>query len=358
MSRSLIGRSPDLKRLRDEGYNLVVDRGHLVVRDIPYVAPTTEIKRGDLVMVLDEAGGVTVPPASHVAFFTGEHPCHANGQEIIEIKNQSADRVLANRLIVNHMFSAKPVESESGGDTPFCYTDTSSSRSGIQAIAEKLANDRVAIIGLGGTGSYVLDFVAKTPVKEIHLFDGDDFFQHNAFRAPGAPSIEQLRERPRKATYFGAIYSKMHQGVLVHDAYLSGDNLAEMLDCVNFAFLCVDPGPAKKLIIDRLVQRGTPFVDTGIGLYERNGALAGMLRVTTGTAEKNDHLGGRISLSAEDGLNVYAQNIQIAELNAIAAALAVLKWKKLRGFYLDLDRERHSLFTITGNHLANTDRTA
>jgi hypothetical protein len=35
----------------------------------------------------------------------------------------------------------------------------------------------------------VLDFTAKTHVKEIHLFDGDTFFQHNAFRAPGAANL-------------------------------------------------------------------------------------------------------------------------------------------------------------------------
>jgi tRNA A37 threonylcarbamoyladenosine dehydratase len=47
---------------------------------------------------------------------------------------------------------------------------------------------------MGGTGSYILDLVAKTAVMEIHLFDGDDFNQHNAFRAPGAASLEDLEK--------------------------------------------------------------------------------------------------------------------------------------------------------------------
>jgi tRNA A37 threonylcarbamoyladenosine dehydratase len=34
------------------------------------------------------------------------------------------------------------------------------------AINDKLKPLRIGIVGLGGTGSYVLDFVAKTPVKE------------------------------------------------------------------------------------------------------------------------------------------------------------------------------------------------
>src|SRR5207302_11190786 len=64
----------------------------------------------------------------------------------------------------------------------------------IGALSERLSQETVSIIGVGGTGSYILDFVAKAPVREIRLFDEDEFLQHNAFRAPGAPSLEELRE--------------------------------------------------------------------------------------------------------------------------------------------------------------------
>lgn len=40
---------------------------------------------------------------------------------------------------------------------------------------QKLALGAVAIAALGGAGPYVLDLVAKTPVRDIHLFDGDSF---------------------------------------------------------------------------------------------------------------------------------------------------------------------------------------
>jgi hypothetical protein len=47
-------------------------------------------------------------------------------------------------------------------------------------------------------------------------------------------------------------------------------------------------------------------------------------------------LRGRVSF--EDGAdgNEYNRNIQIADLNALNAALAVIKWKKLFGFYRDM----------------------
>ena len=82
-----------------------------------------------------------------------------------------------------------------------------------------MLSKKIAIIGLGGTGSYVLDLVAKTPVKEIHLFDGDTFLQHNAFRSPGAPSGEELRAKLPKVTYLKNAYGKMHTGIVAHPVY-------------------------------------------------------------------------------------------------------------------------------------------
>jgi hypothetical protein len=53
----------------------------------------------------------------------------------------------------------------------------------------------------------------------------------------------------------------------------------------------------------------------------------------------------------------YSQNIQIADLNSLNAALAVIKWKKLLGFYRDLEHEHFSTYTIDGNLVTNEDQT-
>ena len=49
MSQLLINHSPELKRLRDEGYNTSIIANHLVVDDIPYVTSSREVKIGKLV---------------------------------------------------------------------------------------------------------------------------------------------------------------------------------------------------------------------------------------------------------------------------------------------------------------------
>jgi hypothetical protein len=64
----------------------------------------------------------------------------------------------------------------------------------------------------------------------------------------------------------------------------------------------------------------------------------------------------RIPLSKADERNEYDRNVQTAELNALNAALAVIKWKKLCGFYIDLEKEHHSTYSIDGNETTNEDR--
>jgi hypothetical protein len=237
----------------------------------------------------------------------------------------------------------------------FHYTETASDRAGIGALTTLLSNERVAIIGLGGTGSYLLDFVAKTPVREIRIIDADEFLQHNAFRAPGAPSIDELREAPKKVHYFKSIYSRVHKGIVTHAVALNATNL-HLLDGITFAFICIDGGDDKKLIIQKLEALGVSFIDVGMGLELVEGTLGGILRVTVSTPQKREHVHqGRISLNSDAGENIYASNIQVADLNALNAVMAVIKWKKLRGFYRDFEGEHHITYTTDGNMLLNGD---
>jgi len=69
----------------------------------------------------------------------------------------------------------------------------------------------VAVIGLGGTGAYVLDFLIKTPVREIRAFDPDVFHVHNAFRSPGRLDESELG-KPKTGVYDGR-YNSFRQGL-------------------------------------------------------------------------------------------------------------------------------------------------
>jgi len=62
-----------------------------------------------------------------------------------------------------------------------------------------------------------------------------------------------------------------------------------------------------------------------MGVYLTGDSLGGIVRTTTSTPKQRDHVRAesRISFSAGDGNNEYDRNIQIADLNALNAALAV-----------------------------------
>jgi tRNA A37 threonylcarbamoyladenosine dehydratase len=390
MSPQLISRSPDLAQLKADGYEVEIRANHLVIRNVPYVNAKREVRRGLLVSTLTLAGEVTAKPDTHVAMFTGEYPCDHYGRPLTKIFHTSSRQSLGEGLAVDHSFSSKPpegyrdyhhkmttyadmisshaaaldvtatartfrvIEAEDP-QSVFEYMDTASGRAGIFAVSKKLELAKVAIVGLGGTGSYVLDLVAKTPVKEIHLFDGDYFLQHNAFRSPGAASLDELRAIPKKVDYFRNRYAPIRRNIVAHDVCVDASNVGS-LDVMDFVFLSVDRSGVKRPIIEHLEALGIPFVDVGMGIQLTDDKLQGIVRVTTSTAGMRDHIRKRIGFSDNDADAVYAKNIQIADLNALNATLAVIKWKKLFGFYLDLDNEHHCTYTLDGNMLLNEDK--
>jgi hypothetical protein len=236
----------------------------------------------------------------------------------------------------------------------FRYPDMATTRAGIGAATAKLLADKVAIIGLGGTGSYILDLMAKTPVCEIHLYDGDVFSLHNAFRAPGAPRLEELTE-PKKVDWFADIYYRMHMGIKRHGYHVRAEHLPEFAG-FDFVFVAIDDADARKVILDGLIALKVPFIDVGMDMgLDGNASLRGICRVTVGTPDSHAHLWEVASSSTAPADDVY-RNIQVADLNMLNAAMAVTKWKKMRGFYADDVREHHSIYTIATHALTKEDR--
>lgn len=391
MYQQLINLNSDLKKLRDEGLEVSVQGAHLVVMNVPYVNAQSQVCFGTFVSSLTLSGDKTLKPDNHVIQFIGEHPCHKDGRELIEIKHSSSNQRLAEGLVINHSFSNKPpngyadyyeklsryieivsapaksldptvtektfkVVAANDEESVFNYLDTNSSRAGISAISNKVKHQKIGIIGLGGTGSYIFDLVAKSPVCQIHLFDGDEFVQHNAFRCPGAATIDELNQRVKKVDYFKNKYSHMRKGIFAHDMFINASTVDELSVC-DFVFVSIDKGEVKKSIFDFLRQHNIPFIDVGIGLEIVNEQLIGIIRTTTSTESQHEHVKDKISFS--DGQDdAYSTNIQIAELNALNATAAVIKWKKLAGIYQDLIQEHHSTYSLNVDLLTSDDHAA
>ena len=385
----LIDHNDDLKQLLNEGYEVEFFNIYLMIHHVPYVNNRKQVAYGTLVSKSKQSGH-TLKPKDHTALWVGDYPCDSEGSRLVKLGDSTVSEKIREGSVATFLFSQKP----SGGyqnhhhkmtqyvkilgnearvidpkaraitfrpvklseeESVFCYADTASSRVGITSINDKIRQDRIAIVGLGGTGSYILDLVAKTPVGEIHLFDGDEFYNHNAFRSPGAASYAELSKNTAKVKRFAEIYSHMRRKIIPHPQLIDKSNIAE-LSSMNTVFVCVDNGESRKMIADYLIKNKVPFIDTGLSILKNDEKLTGLVRVTTCTPSFHDHVVDRIPFGSNGG-DEYSSNIQIAEMNALNASLAVIKWKKMCGFYLDISNAHNTIYGISTNTVAN-DETA
>lgn len=388
MLQRLLDHSEDLRKLVDEGYELEVKGTLVLVHHIPYVTKSQSIEYGSLVTNLMLNGNKTIRPSDHTIWFTGSLPCNKDGTEISSIIWQRSGKDLGNGVQVNCGFSNKPPQGypdyyqkfkryieiisapalsldssvvvqtyrvkECKGDDVFRYRDTNSSKAGICALSEKLQSHKIAIIGLGGTGSYILDYMSKTPVKQIDLFDGDLFLQHNAFRAPGAATEQELDQCMYKVEYLSNKYQQMHSKVCPHTEYITEENV-HVLSEYDFVFISMDSNSDKKVIVDFLLEKDIPFVDTGIGLELVEGELIGQIRTSSIHGEQKAWANQYIPMGDEKEENLYRSNIQIAELNALNAAFAVIEYKKHYDFYQDVRDNIQTIYSINVGEVMNND---
>jgi hypothetical protein len=388
VSRLQISRNDDLHRLREDGYDVDIVNGHLLVRGVPYVTAKREIARGVIsARTLRLEGDKTLPPEDHVVRFIGEFPCDKDGNRISNIGGSPETVTIAEGLVATTLLSSKPpggykdyyemmtryieiIENEAKAldksvtsrqylpwepepeESVFRYIDTSASRAGLTAVNAKLEGERIGIVGIGGAGSYVLDLIAKTGVQEIHLFDGDHIETHNVFRAPGAIRLEDLRTRPNKAVYWRDRYDALRRSIIAHDSFVTEENAHELAD-LTFIFICVDSGSSRRMLVQKLTELNKDFVDVGMGLGRSdNESVYGQVRTTVSLPGMRDHFGCHVDFSdARD--DVYATNIQICDLNCLNATFAVIRWKKIRGFYADFVHELNSVYMVEGNVLSN-----
>jgi hypothetical protein len=393
MSTPLIARSPDLARLQTDGLDVRIVGGALIIGQVPYVRPNGTVAYGTLACALDLSGDVTVAPTQHTIFFAGEKPHDERGVPLdlalgitefngqiggVEMRFQFSAKPVGNKPYEDYhqkittylrrivppaervnpeaAVTRAPLRETTADESVFLYPDTFATRAGIEAANNRLSGQRVAIIGCGGTGSAILDLVAKTPVAEVHLYDGDDFLTHNAFRAPGWTSLDELRGQPTKVDLLAARYGVMRRGVIPHAVYVTAENI-DQLAGFDVVFIAIDKPAAKRAIFEYLTDRGALFIDSGMGLtLTDDHTVRGQVRVTTSAPGQHDHVARRVSL-VDFGDDDYRTNIQIVELNSIAANLAVLRWKKHYGFYEDASGEHNTTFVVGTGQVVTGDHT-
>jgi len=383
MFQKLVSHNEDIRHLVEKGYAISFDSNYMVIRDIPYLDSDRQLQTGAIVTKLEFVDQKRVTQHNHQVSFAGGPPCDIDGVAIPNLGDTPHNLALSencNDIVVQRIFSNKPknngkfadfrekIESyvsiisgpamelydvnpytfrtveKVDSDSVFNFHDTLTSRAEITDLSTKLENDVIAVIGLGGTGAYLLDFLVKTPVREIRAFDLDPFHVHNAFRSPG--KLDKAEFGKAKAEVYRSRYKNFRTGLSAEPKLIdaSSDN---DLDGVTFAFVCVDKGSSRADIIDLLISKGIPFIDVGMGLHRKRGSISGQLRTTYFPKERAQVLRDKGLAPLKDSQDdIYKTNIQIGELNALNACFAVIRFKQLRGFYFEETPYHQLIFEV------------
>src|SRR5690554_3588177 len=128
---------------------------------------------------------------------------------------------------------------------------------------ERLANAHVAVVGIGGVGSWAAEALARSGVGEISLFDLDDVCITNTNRqvhalegAVGKPKVDEMKAR----------ILAINPACVVHAVadFVTRETMAEyiteQMDCV---IDCIDSVPAKAALIAWCKRRKIQIIATG-----------------------------------------------------------------------------------------------
>lgn len=382
-SQELASRNPFIAKLHAQGYDLECINGYLVIYGVPYLNSAGELLHLDLVSALDLREQFLIDsPSDHKVYFSGVAPCNVDGT-LIKAGYRAEARRVSDQINCTHRLSSKPAGRDRYGSieekithyidlisspaaykfpgitpqraimkhreapaSPLKYPDSLSAREGIVELSHKLCKRRVAIIGCGGTGAYVLDYVAKTHLEEIHLFDDDIVHVHTLFRLPGVYGQNHLGLP--KVEVLASVYGEFHGGIKPHAERIENGNI-DCLSGFDFVFICVDDGPSRQAIAQLCNTASVPFVDVGMGLNKGAGGLYGFVRTAGGDHNDFDRLNGTQYLPAQNAQDKeYRDQPQIAELNALNAAIAVIRFKQCMGFFDRLADSNAVVFDIAG----------
>jgi len=389
--RELASRNRFVQDLEEQGYHLDFVGGYFVIYGLPYLNERGELAHGDWASPVDlSADGVLDAPKDHQAWFRGSRPHDQNGRQLrlgggdskVKITGgfetdysfsyklfddtgkprayESFEEKVHTYLdtIIGPAIAAWPeatplraleIKSAEQG-TPLRLPDTLSARYNMNDVSGLLIGKKVAIVGLGGTGSYILDFVARTHLAEIALFDGDKVHVHTVFRFPGfIPRAIGMLKIEALLTQ----YSQWHGNIVPVPERVTDLNI-DKLRKFDFVFLALDHGPSRIFIADWLSANGIPFVDCGMGLNRAAVGLNGVVRVTGVDRAAFEATARTVHLPGADHEGgEYRKQGQIAELNALNAALAVIRFKQHFQIY---DREDTSASIILETSTFEVDK--
>lgn len=205
------------------------------------------------------------------------------------------------------------------------------------------AQECVAIVGLGGVGAWIADFVVKADASQVHGWDYDCIEPKNILRMPGGVDPDVWVGR-RKADWFQEAYSRIHSSIHGHNQKVCVANVREVIEGVTFAFVAVDDADDRMMVCDALANARIPFVVAGLALVRRDRRVNASMRIVTAHAGVSSWREA-IPQVGQAGQDDYG-SLDLPDVYSMAAGWAVQAWRKMRGQFWQEEREECLVYSV------------
>ena len=376
----LANHNPFIKDLDELGYQSDFVGGYLVIYGLPYLDKEGELKHGDWISPIDLSEAVIDPPKNHQAWWRGGRP-HDQSKRELRLGGGADHVSVAQDFISDYSFSFKLQENgemrayRSFEEKVQTYLDA------ITAPALAAYPDATPLHGIeikaAAQGSPLR--LPDTMSARYNMNDVSSLLREKKWRSSawaGPDPISSISSRERiwsglrcsmttrcmftrffayrvssraqsegfKVEALARQYGQWHTGLDPVPERITPDNIERLSD-FDFVFVSVDDGPARCHIVDWLSARGIPYVDCGMGLNRSAVGLSGFVRITGVDREAFEGNVNTPQLPIENAKNdEYRKQAQIAELNALNASMAVIRFKQHFELLDRLDEARWYIF--------------
>lgn len=392
MSATPTNHDGGLDRVIQAGLDYEIEGDVLMVGPVPYRQRDGSVAHGYLICHLEREGERIATPNDHTAHWVAdEKPYTADGRSLDnELVHDVSSRDWPNGHVSICGMSRKPPGSgyPDYGQKMLAYArsiarhtgknwkrditgtgaviegnnmvdqETGLTRSAIGDLDQLFKQEKLAVIGAGGTGGYIVDLIAKCNVASIVIYDDDVVSQHTQLRWPGVVSRRVVEEGQNKAEYLARVYaSRTNRNIAGKARRVRKSDLTYLKDR-TMVFVAIDRGPDRRKILTGLAELGVNFIDCGIDMHRYPDGLTASARVTR-TARDDDYQ-TRHSLAEQTpgrdtGEDIYEVAIQSGDVNALNATLAVIAWKQSIGFYRDNPRHRRMKLHVASGRWVGHD---
>lgn len=134
-------------------------------------------------------------------------------------------------------------------------------------IQNLLLTKKIAIIGCGGQGGYLLEYLARLGVAEIYFWDGDIYEESNLNRQIGC---NHQTIGLNKAIVMEKYLTEINNSILYHsNPWFFGDKDSDFFDLLQCDFIIMAADGSQnpqtfRNIVKQAIQQGIPCIDEGL----------------------------------------------------------------------------------------------